>query len=178
MIEETINHKGRPMTAKLTALSAWNSLPPNMSTDALYAQLGDAGRQLVDSWFDEIVADINGEKGEEIERLKARIAELERTASTSPPKPRRTAGQKLCDALVKIGQSFSWAEYDDKNKERMQSAAIELGLTDDPNPPSDGELLKIAFTKSFGGTFWTDVATEDVANEFRKLLAEREGGAT
>jgi len=171
------------MTAKLTASSAWNSLPPSMSTNALYVQLGDEGRQLVDRWFDDIVDDINGEKDAEIKRLQARIAELERTAATSQPKPRRTAGQKLCDALVKIHQSFSWAEYDDKNKERMRSAAIELGLTDDPETPTDGELLTEAsadacgFLKRWNQLTGAEIAAlEKIAAIYNDKRAKRDGG--
>jgi hypothetical protein len=104
-------------------------------------------------------------------------AELDRL-KPKPPKPRKTAGEKLASALVaRVPLSRHWSEMDDDHRRRVQAAAVSLGLMDDPEPPSDGLLLKRACEKhrhpddSCETSNWGFAAAE-----FLRLRAERDGG--
>ena len=118
-----------------------------------------------------------GKMDAEITQLKARIAELERTATPGQPKPRKTAGEKLCDSIARhTGCDYRWEDRSDRNKLQLEAAAAELGLTDDPEPPSDGELLEQAWlhSRSDNGRCVTHDWDASAA-EFRRSLAERDG---
>lgn len=118
-----------------------------------------------------------GKMDAEITQLKARIAELERTATPGQPKTRKTAGEKLCDVLLAHGANGTgWKSRHEENQRALQAAAIELGLTDDPEPPSDGELLEQAWlhSRSDNGRCVTHDWDASAA-EFRRSLAERDG---
>lgn len=185
----TQQHRGDDMATKLTVRELWNLLPHGLHTRVLYQDLSRQDQDRIDRWYVYFDARAKRETAAEIAQLKSQIAELERPATTTPPKPRKTAGQKLCDVLFEICQSFRWADYDDKNKERMQSAAIKLGLIDDPEPKTDGELLCEAYNAKvmlplMAADFWKHTADEFLARraerdwethtaEFRRERAER-----
>lgn len=96
-----------------------------------------------------------------------RADERARLAKPSPtPKPRRTGGQKVYEAR--------WPRFDWKRSvdpEQWEAAAQTLGIPDDPQTPTDGELLEKAHDEAATNADWAAVAAE-----FLRLRAERDGG--
>lgn len=127
-------------------------------------ELEDTNKKAVNSLCEEATGRLDAEK--EVARLKA---ELEASSAKPAPKPRRTGGQKVREALE------YHAGHSDHNisDEAFEKVACEWAIPDDPDPPSDGELMRKASEASDGSTsaYWSQCAAE-----FLRLLAERDGG--
>ena len=125
---------------KLTLAAVINDCP---LIDELYSELSDEDVADASRWFrwlrDRIATETAAERDAEIARLKAELAAA-RTAKPAPkPKPRRTGGQKLFEARY---ASWAWPPSINGEREQWEAAARTLGIPDDPEPPSDGELMR------------------------------------
>lgn len=118
----------------------------------------------VDSLCEEATGRLDAEK--EVARLKA---ELEATTAKPAPKPRRTGGQKVRESL----EYHAGHSGHDISDEAFALFAMEWGIPDEPEPPSDGELMRRAYGNGYlrDGDLWVGIA-----DEFLKLRAERDGG--
>lgn len=169
------------MAEKLTADGAYRALPLSLRSMVV----GTCPE--IDNWFrwlrerivDEVHAEIEpqvmkerrerDELKKDRDTLAARVKELEAATAKPAPKPRHTGGQKVRDWLENhVGH------LDHRiNDEAFEAFAKEHGIPDDPEPPSDAELMRRASEASDGSTsaYWSQCAAE-----FLRLLAERDGG--
>lgn len=103
--------------------------------------------------------------------MRRRIEELELAATqvkpVAKPKPRRTGGQKVRDWLENHAGHLDHRI----NDEAFEAFAKDHGIDDDPEPPTDGELLEKAYDEAATNAEWAAVAAE-----FLRLRAERDGG--
>lgn len=109
-----------------------------------------------------------------VAKLRSKVDELNAELDSlkpKPPRPRKAAWEKLRDALE---NHAGHSDFSVQGK-HWQSAALELGLTDDPEPPSDGELLRQVMMS--GRVTEMHNHWDTLAAEFLRRLAENKGGA-
>lgn len=172
------------MAEKLTAESAWDALDTTAAGNDLFRELKRAEADEVKRWFawlqDRIAADVRDEINPQLEKARrerdearAELKRLRLLSAPAPPKPRRTGGEKLYRSLAtEFKWRTQWREIATRTKDSYERVAKSRGIPDDPEPPSDGELMRQASDATPGtADYWGEMA-----ERFLRLRAERDGG--
>ena len=139
-----------------TNAEIWDAMPRQW-VSLKWGAMTEQNASIADGFAEAVRAD---------ERQRMRCA----SGSAKPaPKPRRTGGQKVFNARW---PGHNWPPILPSDREGWEIAAKELGIPDDPEPPSDGELMEKAHNTTSPNAEWSTVAAE-----FLRLRAERDGGA-
>lgn len=167
------------MATTLLAKAAWKEMLVDAHCLCEWDDLSALDQGRFTDWLERIVAEKDAEIARlrsvnselEVARLKADLATARR--AKPEPTPRRTGGQKLHDSMRERVDWRPWRDCGEQHHADMEAVAKEHGIPDDPEPPSDGELLEKAHDEAATNAEWGTVAAE-----FLKLRAERDGGAT